>query len=121
MKTNRLALALALATTLCLAQPPVSSSTSSGGAPPPAPAGERRPPERHELKVLKVYAAQDGEARFRAYVVKWKDQEVVVSDSLSRTDYREGDTITVLAMNHPFPQGAQPHRLLAFTVVPERR
>src|SRR5688572_5168513 len=83
-----------------------------------ATAGERIPPERHELKVLKVFAANDGAAIFRAYVVKWKDQEVVVSDSLAKSNYKEGDTITVLAMNHPFPQGKEPHRLLAFTIVP---
>ena len=85
-----------------------------------APVGERMPPERLELKVLKVYAAKDGDAIFRAYVVRWKDQEVIVSDSLAKTNYKEGDTITVLAMNHPFPQGKEPHRLLAFTAIPPR-
>jgi hypothetical protein len=80
--------------------------------------GGRIPPERFELKVLKAFAAKDGEAIFRAYLVKWKDQEVVVSDSLAKSNYKEGDTITVLAMNHPFPQGKEPHRLLSFTVVP---
>ena len=82
------------------------------------PAGERIAPERLELTVIKVYAASDGEARFRAYVVKWKDQEVIVSDSLARTNYKEGDIISVLAMNHPVPRGQESHRLLAFTVVP---
>lgn len=79
---------------------------------------ERLPPQRFETKVLKVFAAQDGTAIFRAYLVKWKDQEVIASDSLARSDYKEGDTITVLAMNHPFPQGKEPHRLLGFTVMP---
>ena len=80
--------------------------------------GERIPPERLEVKVLKVFSAKDGDAIFRAYLVKWKDQEVVASDSLAKSNYKEGDTITVLAMNLPFPQGQEPHRLLAFTVVP---
>ena len=77
---------------------------------------ERMPPERLELKVIKVFAAKDGEAIFRAYLVRWKDQEVIVSDPLARSNYKEGETIPVLAMNHPFPQGAESHRLLGFTV-----
>src|SRR3954463_7801412 len=77
--------------------------------------GERIPPERLDVKVLKVFAAKDGDALFRAYLVKWKDQEVVVSDPLAKSNYKEGDTITVLAINGAFPQGKEPHRLLAFT------
>jgi hypothetical protein len=80
--------------------------------------GERAPPERLELKVLKVFEAKDGEAVFRAYLVRWKNQEVIVSDPLARSNHKEGDTITVLAMNHPFPQGKEPYRLLGFTVIP---
>ena len=90
-------------------------------AEPPPPAGERIAPERLELTVIKVFSAKDGDAIFRAYLVKWKDQEVIVSDSLARSNYKEGDTITVLAMNHPYPQGKEPHRLLAFTIVPSSR
>ncbi len=91
--------------------PPATASEAAA-----ATTGERMAPERLELTVLKVYAATDGKAKFRAYVVKWKDQEVIVSDSLVRTNYAVGDTIPVLAMNHPFPQNAEERRLLAFTV-----
>lgn len=84
-------------------------------------AGERLPPQRFEAKVVRVYAAQDGEAVFRAYAVTWKDQEVIASDPLASSDYHEGDTITVLAMNNPFPRGQESRRLLGFTVVPKRR
>jgi hypothetical protein len=96
---------------------PCTSAADSPSVPP----GERIPPERLELKVLKVFAAKDGEAVFRAYLVQWKGQEVIVSDSLARSSYKEGDTIPVLAMNHPFPQGAESHRLLTFTVGPTPR
>lgn len=92
---------------------------AAAAEPPPETVGERMPPERLQLKVVRVYSATDGAALFRAYVVKWKDQEVVVSDTLVRTDYKVGDEIPVLAMNHPFPRGQEPHRLLSFTVVPE--
>lgn len=79
------------------------------------------PPERFTTKVLQVFSAKDGEAVFRAYLVSWKDQEVVVSDTLAKTNYKVGDTVTVLAMNHPFPRNAEPYRLLGFSIVPERK
>lgn len=82
---------------------------------------EKIPPQRFDAKVLQVFAAKDGEAVFRAYLVKWKDQDVIASDSLASTDFHVGDTITVLAMNHPFPQNREPRRLLAFMVVPRGR
>jgi hypothetical protein len=37
-----------------------------------------------------------------------------VSDPLARSKYKVGDTINVLVMNHPFPQGKETHRLLGF-------
>jgi hypothetical protein len=111
MKITRLSILAGLLLVACLSHP-LSAAEST------PPAGERLPPERLDLTVIKVYAAKDGEGLFRAYVVKWKDQEVIVSDSLVRTNYKEGDTIPVLAMNHPFPRGQESHRLLAFTVIP---
>lgn len=83
-----------------------------------APDLQKMPPERFTTKVVQAITAQDGPAIFRAYVVTWKGQEVVASDALALTNYKVGDTITVLAMNHPFPQGKESHRLLGFTVVP---
>ena len=53
--------------------------------------------ETMDARVLKVYAAKDGEHRFVAYLVKWKDSEVVVSDPLARSDHKVGDTIKFLA------------------------
>lgn len=90
-------------------------------APPPTAAGERMPPETIETKVLKAFVAKDGEAIFRAYLVKWKDQEIVVSDALAKSNYKEGDTIKVLVINLPFPRGAAPYRLLSFVVLTEQR
>lgn len=90
---------------------PVGPLTPAGDA-------EHRPPERVEVQVLKVYNAADSGGIFRAYAVRWKDQEIIVSDSLAKTNYKVGDRITILAMNHPYPQGKEPHRLLSFTVIP---
>lgn len=82
------------------------------------PNSDRLPPERFEAKVIKVISASDGPAVFRAYIVMWKGQEVVASDTLAKSRFKEGDVITVLAMNHPYPQDKEPHRLLSFSIVP---
>lgn len=90
-------------------------------ATPVEPAVEKIPPERFDAKVVKVFAAKDGAALFRCYVVLWKGQEVIATDPLVKSDYKEGDAITVLALNSPYPQGREAYRLLNFTVVPQRR
>jgi hypothetical protein len=74
--------------------------------------------ETATLKVIKVYSAKAGDSVFKAYVVSWKDQEVVVSDQLAKTDYHVGDTITVLVVNSPFPKGEEKHGLLHFQILP---
>lgn len=52
--------------------------------------------ERAYVKILKVYTAQDGDAKFRAYVVKWKDQEIVVVDSPPLIPLKVGESICVI-------------------------
>ena len=107
-------LAIALSVTGC------SRKTSAAGV-----AGESASiqvgPERFQAKVLKVFFAKKGEAIFRAYVVNWNQQDVVVSDPLAMTDHHVGDTISVLAMDNPYPHGAEARRLLAFVVLPDGR
>jgi len=73
--------------------------------------------QRFDLKVLKVFSVQDGDAVFRAYAVDWKGQEVIASDTLVMTDYKVGDTVSVLAMKHDFPNGQAGPGLLHFEVV----
>jgi hypothetical protein len=75
---------------------------------------------RHELRVLKTYAAKDGNHLFRAYVVEWNGQEVIAQDSLVRKKYHTDDTITVLVMKSPYPRGGAAHGLLKFIVVPSK-
>ena len=73
---------------------------------------------REELKVLKVFSAHDGDAVFREYLVNWKNQEVVVQDTLIQTNYQVGDTIPVLVIRNKYPQGQAGPDLLSFHVVP---
>ena len=75
-----------------------------------------KPPQVFKAKVVKVFAANDGEATFRAYLVVWKDQEVIVSDTFARSTYKTGDVVTVVAMNQPIPGSKESHRLLSFTI-----
>lgn len=50
-----------------------------------------------QAPVLKVYTANEDHHRFVAYVVKWRNAEVVVSDPLAKSDYKVGDKISFLA------------------------
>ena len=54
-------------------------------------------PETVQAKVIKVFAAEDNGAKFRAYQVRWKGFDIVVSDSLADTDAKEGELLTFLA------------------------
>ena len=83
----------------------------------PAPTKPAGSHERAELKVLKVFSAKDGEAIFRAYLVEWKGQEVVAEDRLVKTNHQVGDTVSVLVMRAPFPQGKEQYDLLHFSVM----
>jgi hypothetical protein len=76
-------------------------------------------PETAQGKVLKVYACKDGDYKFIAYAVKWKDQEVIVSDTLAKSDYKVGDTIDFLVVKTHLPN-ANPEYLLNFQIMPPR-
>ena len=82
------------------------------------------PPPNYEIaqtQVLKVYSTEENGATFRAYVVKWKDREVVVSDRLSTGNYKVGDNIEVIVMRHELGRGEDAKRVLHFEIVPRPR
>ena len=113
MKTTHVAI-LAIAVGLAVT---VFAAEKQAAAPPASSPGTH---ETFKAEVLKVFSATDSNAVFRAYLVKWKGQEVIVSDPLVSSDYRAGDTVSVLAMNQPFPQGQAKPRLLHFVITPAR-
>ena len=86
---------------------------------PTVPVGMTGRYETVKSTVLKVYSAEDNGAHFRAYVVKWKDKEVIVSDMLGRTNKKEGDSITFMAqrIEMPHPHGGERMRLLHFMIM----
>ncbi|MBT3377446.1 MAG: hypothetical protein HN742_34415 [Lentisphaerae bacterium] len=75
--------------------------------------GPRLPPgaetsyDIEETQVLKVFSAEDQGHRFVAYLVKWKDSEVIVGDPLARSAFAVGDTIKFMVnrMKLPNPTG----------------
>lgn len=67
------------------------------------PVGMKTSSETLQGEILKVYAADDEGLHFRAYVVHWKDREVIVSDMLGTSDKKEGDTITFMVHRMEMP------------------
>jgi hypothetical protein len=68
-------------------------------------AGAKGSYEIVETKVIKAFAVDDGGAKFCAYLVRWKDYDVVVADPLGKTDMKEGDTITITVNRSELPVG----------------
>jgi hypothetical protein len=60
-------------------------------------AGAKGNPETVQAKVIKVFAVEDNGAKFRAYQVRWKGFDIVVSDTLADTGAKEGVWLTFLA------------------------
>lgn len=73
--------------------------------------------ETAQSKIVKVYSAEQEGARFRAYVVNWKGNEVIVSDMLGETDKKVGEDITFMAQRIEIPQDDEKIRLLQFMIL----
>ena len=70
-----------------------------------------------EAPVLKMFSAEEGGHRFVAYLVKWKNSEVVVSDPLARSQFHEGDKITFMAQKVSLPGSPMKVSSLNFTLL----
>jgi len=64
---------------------------------PALPKGTQSSFDTVEAPVLKVFSAEQDGHRFIAYLVKWKGFDVIVSDPLGRSNFRDGDKIRFLA------------------------
>lgn len=65
--------------------------------------------EDHEIaksEVLAVFSADHEGSRFRAYRVKWRGNDVIVSDTFAGSKYAKGDaiTFTVRCIDKPIPR-----------------
>ena len=78
--------------------------------------------QRVDAKITKVISVTDDHARYRAYLVRWKEQEVAIVDSRANTLHKEGDTISVWARKRKVSENEQ---VLEFSLtqpyVPYRR
>jgi hypothetical protein len=73
-----------------------------------------------KVTVVRVLLASDGDAISRAYLVRWKGQDVVAEDILATSDYHVGDQIKVLVVKTPFPNKRRPYGLLSFHILPKK-
>ncbi len=70
-----------------------------------------------EAPVLKVYSAEEGGHRFVAYLVKWKNAEVIVSDPLGQSQFKQGDKISFMAQKISLPESQMKVSILNFTLL----
>ncbi|HBC87049.1 MAG TPA: hypothetical protein DCZ94_08855 [Lentisphaeria bacterium] len=86
---------------------PAKENPQSGAkavdAPSATPPFMGKPPEIAEAKVLKAFSAEIDGARFRAYLVNWKNAEIIVTDPYGITDRKEGDVIKFMVQKMDFP------------------
>lgn len=85
-------------------------------------AESQRRSEVFTSKVLKVYSAQEGECKYTAYVVAWRDQEVVVTEREFGTPktYKVGDTVRCMMMSLIRPRKEGTSATMSFILMDER-
>jgi hypothetical protein len=81
------------------------------------PTGTQSSHDMEEAPVLKVFSAENGGHRFVAYMVKWKGNNVIVSDPLARSNYHEGDKISFMAHKLKLPGSRMAVSSLSFTLM----
>lgn len=86
---------------------------------PPLPRGTQSTFDTVEAPVLKVFSAEQEGHRFIAYLVKWKDFDVIVSDPLGRSKFRDGDKIRFLAQRVSLPNASEQVSALNFVLLSE--
>lgn len=92
---------------------------------PPLPKMPKMPKmEQHKGEVKKVFFAMQGDARYVAYQVLWKGQEIVITDMMGGIPKEKGDQIAFMSMIMKMPNlgnGAAPKSILHFSVIPDIR
>ena len=80
--------------------------------------------EQHKGEVKKVFFAMQGDARFVAYQVLWKGQEIIIVDMMGDVPKEKGDKISFMSMVMKMPNiGGEgpPKSILQFTVIPDMK
>jgi len=71
-----------------------------------------------QAKILKAFVVNDDGARFRAYLVRWKGSEIIVSDPLGTSDKKEGEKITFVVQQIEIPHADENIKMLHFMIMP---
>ena len=78
--------------------------------------------EQHKGVIQKVFFAMQGDARYVAYQVKWKEQEIIIVDMMGGVPKEKGEKIEFMSMVMKMPDfagGGAPRSILQFTVIPD--
>jgi hypothetical protein len=86
--------------------------------PPAMPPGAKAGSEMAEGEILKIYSMQDQGAKFCAYIVKYKGNEVVVGDTLANTTRKVGDKIKFIVARVEMPTPAGKIHSMSFKILP---
>lgn len=73
------------------------------GQTPPSPKEMQSTYDMAKAPVVRVFSAEEGGHRFVAYLVKWKNFEVIVSDPMARSHFQVGDKIQFMAQKISLP------------------
>ncbi|MEO8205379.1 MAG: hypothetical protein ABI615_04305 [Chthoniobacterales bacterium] len=93
----------------------MSSPIRAEDKPMTLPAGMKGSYESIEGTIEKVYSAERDGFSYRAYVVKWHDQEVVVPNMLSLGEEKKvGDKITFMAQQMEMPVMGKTIKIIQF-------
>lgn len=119
MKSLLTAIAMILSVSLHAADTTTATSTEATPAAPKNPLlpGMKSEQETVEAEILKVYQMDEKGAQFRAYVVKFKDTEVVVSDPLGMTNRKVGEKITFMAIRMSMPLQGKTINVMQFMLM----
>jgi hypothetical protein len=121
MKSLRTACLLLTAICVHTLQAQESPSPSAPSASPslasPLMPGMKGSYETLEGTVEKVYSAEHDGFKYRSYVVKWKDQDVVIADMMALSDKQVGDKLTYMAQEIEIPAGTATRKMLQFIIM----
>src|SRR5438552_4822245 len=95
----------------------ISSAVAAQQFTPPAmPPGFKGGGEMAEGEVVKVYSLDDQGAKYRAYAVKYKGGEVVVSDTMATSSNKVGDKIKFIVARVEAPIGGSTLKTMSFSM-----
>jgi hypothetical protein len=85
--------------------------------PPAMPPGVSSNSEVAQAEILKVYSLDDKGAKYRAYVVKYKETEVIAESMLPNSQMKVGDKVSLLVIRVEAPLGDKKISTIQFKIM----